>query len=137
MAERDLRALSEEWFEFAERDLLSVKILYNNNGPTSVIAIELQQATEKYLKGYLIAQGWRLVKTHDLEELLTEAIKGDARFEEHLGYCRELTGVYIEEKYPGRSQRAFSRDEMREMIEMGERLIGMVKGMSNNRKEIV
>ena len=33
----------------------------------------LQQTAEKLLKGWLIGQGWNLVKTHDLRRLLEEA----------------------------------------------------------------
>jgi HEPN domain-containing protein len=60
----------------------------------------LQQTAEKYLKGYLIASGWKLVKTHDLKLLVDEAKKHDGNFERFYDLADRLTKHYIDEKYP-------------------------------------
>src|SRR3989339_182734 len=99
--QRDLQAMRDEWFEFAERDLISAKILINHDGPTSTTGVSLQQAVEKYLKGWLIERGWRLIKTHDIPLLLSEAAKHDLRFEEFYSFGRDLSEMYVEDKYPG------------------------------------
>lgn len=67
------------WFEYAGRDLKSARVLMAQEGLEEVAATELQQAVEKYLKGYLIYRGWELEKTHDIEFLLVEAAKYDKR----------------------------------------------------------
>jgi HEPN domain-containing protein len=50
--------LPEAWFAQADLDLEAADILMSLvNGPLRVIAFHLQQAIEKYLKGYPIATG--------------------------------------------------------------------------------
>ena len=45
------------------------------------------------IKGYLICNGWKLKKIHDIETLITEAAKFDAEFQEYLDFSRELTAL--------------------------------------------
>lgn len=89
-----------EWYEKGEHDLEAVKILIEKGGPSDVAGVLLQQAVEKYLKGYLVSKGWRLRKIHDLKVLLDEAIKHDASFSQYYDISDILTQYYLEEKYP-------------------------------------
>jgi len=62
---------ASNWFSLARRDLQKArKDLANDEAPYAVI--QLQQAAEKACKGWLIARGWNLIKTHDLVFLLHE-----------------------------------------------------------------
>lgn len=61
------------WFAFAEERLLAADSLWRNLGLTAAGIEILQEAVERYLKGYLVARNWKLIKTHDLERLLLEA----------------------------------------------------------------
>jgi len=58
-----------DWFSKARQDLRTVEILLRERGDAEVIGFHLQQTVEKYLKGYLLAQGWKLERIHDLEVL--------------------------------------------------------------------
>jgi len=69
-------------------------------GYPDVIMMLLHQALEKYIKGHLIMQGWKLKKIHDLETLFTEAGKHDKIFAKHLDLGRILTAYYYENRYP-------------------------------------
>ncbi|MEW5693236.1 MAG: HEPN domain-containing protein [Candidatus Hydrogenedentota bacterium] len=91
---------AKEWFVKAEHDLATVKLIIKHKGQSDTAAVLLQQATEKYLKGYLLSKGWRLVKTHNLKKLLDESVKYDNRFEKFQDLAILLTGYYFEEKYP-------------------------------------
>ncbi|MEK7722256.1 MAG: HEPN domain-containing protein, partial [Elusimicrobiota bacterium] len=71
---------AEEWFEKARRDYESAKLILRHGGYADPAAVLLQQAVEKYLKGYLIARGWKLIKTHDLRFLIAEAEKHNGDF---------------------------------------------------------
>ena len=66
--------LPSDWFAQGDQDILAAEILLNQNGPLPIVAFHLQQAVEKYLKGYLLSQAWRLRRIHDLEVLIQEAI---------------------------------------------------------------
>ena len=50
---------------------------------TDDAAFRLQQAIEKYLKGFLLARGWRLRRIHDLGVLLSEAVRHDPGLERY------------------------------------------------------
>ena len=50
----------------------------------------LQQAIEKFFKAYLIRQGWRLQRTHDLVELLEDALQYDTTLEEYRSVCTQV-----------------------------------------------
>ena len=74
-----------DWFKKAEVDLKSAKILLDNE-TLETAAFHIQQAVEKYLKGYLLGKGWKLIRTHDLIGLLNEAVA----YQSHLEAFREL-----------------------------------------------
>ena len=64
-----------------------------------LILIHIQQAIEKYLKGYLLSQSWPLRRIHDLEVLIQEAITRDNDFSPFLSSCQKITEYYIESRY--------------------------------------
>jgi HEPN domain-containing protein len=92
--------LPAEWFTQGDTDIETAEILLTHNGPLSSIAFHLQQAIEKYLKGYLLATGWELRRIHDLEILLREVIDLDTEFTAFLPACQRITEYYIESRYP-------------------------------------
>ncbi len=63
-------------------------------------AFHLQQALEKYLKGFLLSKGWRLKRIHDLRALVEEAARYEADLKMFRRLCAEVTAYYIQERYP-------------------------------------
>ncbi|WP_319579497.1 HEPN domain-containing protein [uncultured Methanospirillum sp.] len=55
-------------------DLIAAKILYEKDGPSSIICFHAQQTVEKGLKAVLIRKGIPIRKIHDLVEL-TELVQ--------------------------------------------------------------
>ena len=90
-----------DWFAFAAERLKSADLLWRHEGLTPSGIECLQEATERYLKGYLIAKGWRLVKTHDLKLLVEEAQKYDSRFPQFGRLAADLTADFFAQHYPG------------------------------------
>ena len=70
--ENNIRIRAREWFEKADHDFDAVNDILKGSGHPDVAGVLLQQGVEKYLKGYLISKGWKLVKTHDQKQLLDE-----------------------------------------------------------------
>ncbi len=62
-----------DWMRIAEKDLERVSLLLSA-GDAEAAGFYLQQATEKFLKAFLLSNGWTLRRTHDLEHLLNVAI---------------------------------------------------------------
>jgi HEPN domain-containing protein len=91
--------LSEDWFDKAAQDMRRVEILLAADDVEGA-GFHLQQAAEKYLKGYLLGQGWALKRTHDLEVLLNEAMVHDDGFEQYLDHCLMIREFYVQERYP-------------------------------------
>jgi HEPN domain-containing protein len=61
----------------------------------------LQEAVERYLKGYLVSTGWPLQRVHNLSTLLDAAVQRDARFKPFADLCEGLTAQFWEQHYPG------------------------------------
>jgi HEPN domain-containing protein len=95
-----------------------------------VAGFHLQQAAEKYLKGYLLYQRWKLERIHNLEALLNEAIQFDPDFERFRDLCEEATDFYTLERYPFFERSGISLDDvarllpsLRELIQKIEKVV--------------
>jgi len=89
----------KDWIKKAGEDLKRVERRINEGDLTDA-AFHLQQAIEKYLKGYLLSRGWKLIRVHDLEFLLDEALKHNPDLENFREVCQEATGYYLADRYP-------------------------------------
>ncbi len=88
-----------EWLRIAERDLQRISRCLRDNDPEAA-GFFLQQALEKFLKAFLLSNGWRLRRVHDLEALLDDATEYDPSLEEFRSLCQETNGYYLAERYP-------------------------------------
>ena len=66
---------------------------------TSSVCFHCQQAVEKFLKAYLIANGVDIKKTHNIEFLLSECSDIDKDFVEI--DPKELSDFAVDARYPG------------------------------------
>ena len=61
----------EKWFKKAEGDLIIISsVISLNDAPYDLCCFHAQQASEKYLKAYLISVNKDFPKIHDLFKLL-------------------------------------------------------------------
>ncbi|TXT24857.1 MAG: HEPN domain-containing protein [Rhodocyclaceae bacterium] len=89
----------QDWFRIAAKDLQRVARRLAEKDVDDA-AFRLQQAVEKGLKGFLLARGWRLKRVHDLELLLSDAVRHDRGLERYRLFCRQVASYYILERYP-------------------------------------
>jgi HEPN domain-containing protein len=118
--------LPKDWFHKGDLDMRRSGILLENDDPEGA-AFHLQQALEKYLKGYLISNGWKLERIHDLEDLLDYAVDYNKEFEDYRSLCQEVTEYYIEERYPFLISSGLSKDEVRLRAEKAKEFILKIK----------
>ncbi len=86
------------WFRLSRRDLDKARRdLAQGDLPYSLI--QLQQAAEKACKGWLLARGWSLVKTHDLVFLLEEIRIRGIDVDEFKPAGALLSKEFLEERY--------------------------------------
>ncbi|MDR1950039.1 MAG: HEPN domain-containing protein [Spirochaetaceae bacterium] len=77
-----------EWFEFADDDFESAKILNESvRRPYEIICYHCAQAVEKYLKAYLIWNDIVPERTHNLRYLNDICIEKDKAFENMKTAC--------------------------------------------------
>lgn len=118
----------KEWFERGKHDIEVAKILLAEGEEyLDIILFHIHQAVEKYLKGFLIFKGWKLKKIHDLEILITEVMNFDLEFQKYLDFGRKLTSFYYEERYPPGPITSCNRKEVKEMLEIAEKIIDRLK----------
>lgn len=103
----------QEWLAIARRDWQRVQIgLANQDAPMG--GFFLQQCLEKYLKAWLLARGWALRRTHELDVLLEDAIPFDPGLDKFRGLCERLSGYYMLERYPPLSGQSLGMTALRQ-----------------------
>ncbi len=90
-----------DWFAFAAERLLAADVLSRHDGTSASSVEALQEAAERYLKGFLIAKGWTLKRTHDLKVLVKDAAVFVPEFMSFLDLAERLTAEFFEQHYPG------------------------------------
>ena len=105
-----------DWFLLGEERLRSVDALRRSEGITYSCVELLQESIERYLKGYLIAQGWKLEYIHDLNRLLDTAAVYNPRFNTFAPLAQSLTEQFWAQHYPGNEldDVGFDYDELRQ-----------------------
>ena len=93
---------SLEWLRFATENLLVAERALSYEEPAChTICFLCQSAAEKYLKAYLIAQGWKLERTHDIVVLLGLCADYDVAFAELTSDGAILNEYTVAGRYPG------------------------------------
>lgn len=90
----------QDWLDKAAKDVRTVEILLRERADADVAGFHLQQAAEKYLKAFLLAQSWELQRIHNLEILLNEAVRFNPELEKFRPLCEKATDLYTLERYP-------------------------------------
>ena len=91
-----------EWLRYAEGDLgVAEREMRYCEPAYHTICFLCQSAAEKYLKGYLIAQGWTLEKTHDIVQLLGLCADYDAELGTMMTKGAILNEYIVAGRYPG------------------------------------
>jgi HEPN domain-containing protein len=90
-----------DWLRSARTRLHSADLLHPIEGANESVIELLQEASERFLKAYLLSRGWKLRKIHDLGALLAEAVNLDQRFSAFGDFADSLTDQFWAQHYPG------------------------------------
>jgi HEPN domain-containing protein len=88
-----------DWMRAAEKDWRRLGQVLES-GDADEAGIWLHQATEKYLKAYLLSNGWVYRRIHDLEVLLSEATEYRRDLYRYCPACRKISGYHVAYRYP-------------------------------------
>lgn len=117
--------LPESWYEHAVRDLKRARRAQDDGDPELAVVL-CQQAAEKAMKGWLLGKAWKLIKTHDLEQLAQEAAKHAADLGWFLDDAEALTKWYFEARYPGFSDPPPDTAEGERLYTQAEKLLAQL-----------
>lgn len=139
MSERSPRRPIEtpaEWLRFADESLVVAEREMAHGEPAfRIVCFLCQSAAEKYLKGYLIAQGWSLEKTHDIVVLLGLCTDYDEAFAGLLEEGAVLNEYIVAGRYPGDlAYGAIGRAEAEEAVEIVRRIKALVMKRTKQTK---
>ena len=96
-----IQDLFEKWIIKAEKDLLTAeRELTFENPVTESICFHSQQATEKFLKAYLVKHQIFFTKTHKIIDLLELCSTVDKSFKSELEDADNLTDYAVVIRYP-------------------------------------
>lgn len=112
-----------DWFELAAERLSIADLARANQGLTATGVECLQEAAERYLKGFLVAKGWTLEKTHDLERLVNAAASYDYTFNRFIALATELTEDFFLQHYPGNDMTSVGENYEQMRAQVGEMII--------------
>lgn len=90
-----------DWLRSARIRLHSADLLHPIEGATESVIELLQEASERFLKAYLLSRGWKLRKIHDLGALVAEAVNLDPSFAAFEDFADSLTDQFWAQHYPG------------------------------------
>jgi len=92
--------IAREWLEKAQEDYGFACASLEDTDYFAQICFHFQQAAEKYLKAFVVANKLEFRAVHNLLELLDICKKKDPRIEELTEACRFLNPFYIDSRYP-------------------------------------
>ena len=97
----DNKDVAQNWFNKGNNDLVAAEYLLTMKiPPIDVICFHSQQASEKYLKGFLALHGKEIPRIHDLEELVSICNEINSGFSELYDIALDLSGYAVEVRYP-------------------------------------
>lgn len=91
------------------------------------ICFHFQQATEKYLKAFIISMGLPLKKIHNLLVLLDLCCQKDSAFENLRESCQDLNRFYVDTRYPAHWPTKFTRQDAQSARQSCETVGKLVK----------
>lgn len=129
----ELKQAAMEWFERGDRDIETAQLLYDEQGYTDVIAYHIQQAIEKYLKGYLVLKGQRPPWVHELDTLLNLVSKAEPDlYSPYIDLCEKATRYYFDERYPPGPPAEYSREEIKADLDLAWQLARVIRAKARS-----
>ncbi len=111
---------SQDWFNKANGDLKSARILMESGEVNDIVAFHCQQAIEKTFKGFLVARRGMVVEGHSLLKLYREAKAEESRLADLMKACAFVNQFYIETRYPSDDPLEVTSDDAAECLRIAE-----------------
>lgn len=118
----------QEWILKAEDDFQFARISLSENKPFFAhICFLFQQSAEKYLKAFILKQGLKFQKTHDLPVLLKKCLEKAPAFAQLTDGCDLLATFYVETRYPVHWPATFAYGDAEQAFRAADRIRSFVR----------
>ena len=131
----DAERNSQGGIDKANEDFGFASISIENTNYFPQICFYFQQATEKYLKAYILLKGLKFRPIHNLLELLEICKEKDAKIEEIEESCRYLNPFYIDTRYPVHWPTHYDKEIAIKAKNAAEKVKVLVNNFFNNMKQ--
>jgi len=111
---------AKEWIKFAYKNLVTAKLLYKCEHYTDIIGIELEQFFEKAIKSIYAYNNQKILKSHDLIELLSNLEFSKDLSEEEIDLLSITSDYYKDDRYPNPNYELPSKDEIERVLTYAE-----------------
>lgn len=122
----DPRVISE-WLKKADEDLEFAISIVEESTFYAQICFHFHQASEKYLKSFIIAQDLEFKKIHDLQVLLKSCLAKDPNLQELMDDCKFLNRFYIDTRYPVHWPTQYTKEEALKAKKAAEHIRDVIK----------
>lgn len=116
----------KDWYDKANADLKSAKILFEHEADHGIVAFHCQQAIEKLFKSFVLKRAGTLIDGHSLVFLCKKSIELDTEFKIFLKDCAYINQFYIETRYPADFPMEMTKEEAEECILITEKIFAEV-----------
>jgi HEPN domain-containing protein len=116
-----------EWLKKADEDLEFAISVIEDSTFYAQICFHFHQASEKYLKSFIIAQALEFKKIHDLQVLLKSCLAKDTNLQELMGDCKFLNRFYIDTRYPVHWPTQYTKEEALKAKKAAEHIRDVIK----------
>lgn len=128
------------WLRQAEHDLEIAQSHHDKNNFSDACFMS-EQASQKALKGFLIAQGRRSVPIHSVARLLEDCSRIDKDFSSHISSGRILDQYYIPTRYPDALAppavpfESYTEDQGEKAVHAAKAIVSLVRQKLRVRKK--
>jgi HEPN domain-containing protein len=123
----------EEWVTKADEDFEFASVnLRERRAFFAQICFHFQQASEKFLKAYIIGHELEFRKIHDLPVLLKICLSKDPSLEQLREDCEYLAPFYVDTRYPVHWPTNFSFQEAQRALQAASRIRDLLKEKLQN-----
>ncbi len=115
------------WLKSADEDFEFAVLSLEDSTFYAQIYFHFQQAAEKYLKTFIIANDLEFKKIHDLTVLLKICVSKNNHLESLIDECRFLNRFYIVTRYPVHWSESFTEEDGEGAKTAAEKIRGTIK----------
>ena len=126
-----LPEITKEWIEKAEEDYGFACVGLEHTNYFAQVCFHFQQASEKYLKAFIVAHKLEFRAVHNLLELLEICRQTEPDIEELEQACRFLNPFYIDTRYPVHWPAQYDKDTTIEAKDMTDKIRDWIKKSLN------